>query len=138
LAREKRERVVVEMEMQEVEVGGLLAYPFQHAHVQRVGVADGGVVAQRPRPHGCELRRRLRIAARKQSHIMAKLHHFLDPPMNDALGAAIALRRNRFGQWSYLRDAHENPLLVAAAWPPPHANPACPTFSNDGPGQMFP
>src|SRR5205807_10080023 len=52
LPREQRERVIVEMEVQEIEflVVAFLPDPFQHHYVQRVGIADGSVEAQRLRP----------------------------------------------------------------------------------------
>ena len=51
--------------MQEVEflVVTFLPHPFQHHHVQRVGVANGAVEAQRLRPSRIKLRRRPGITA---------------------------------------------------------------------------
>ena len=49
---EERERIIVEMEVQEVEllVVTFLANALQHHHVQRVGIAHRAIKAQRFRP----------------------------------------------------------------------------------------
>ena len=58
---EQRERIVVEMEVQEVEllVVAFLPHALQHHHVQRVGIADRSVEAQRLRPGRVKFRRGL-------------------------------------------------------------------------------
>jgi len=54
-------RVVVEMEVQKVEffIVAFLSYALQHHHMQRVGIADGSVEAQRLRPCRVKFRRGL-------------------------------------------------------------------------------
>ncbi|OIQ64093.1 hypothetical protein GALL_543600 [mine drainage metagenome] len=58
LAEEQRKRIVVEVEMQKVEflIVALLPNAFQHHHMQRVGIADGSVEAERLRPSRVKFR----------------------------------------------------------------------------------
>ena len=71
---EQRERIIVEMEVQEVEflVVTFLADAFQHHHVQRIGVANRAVETQRLRPGRVEFRRGPRIAAGEQGDVMSQ------------------------------------------------------------------
>jgi hypothetical protein len=50
LAREQREWIVVQVEMQKIEIGPPLPHALQHQHVQRIGVAHRTVEPQRARP----------------------------------------------------------------------------------------
>jgi hypothetical protein len=111
LAREHRERKIIEVEMQHVEFGGTLSHLFQHGHMQRHRIAHRIVQAQRTRPHRLELGRGLRIAAGEQRDVVAKRHQLLGEPGNHSLGSAIQFRGNRLGQRCNLRNTHENCLL---------------------------
>ena len=107
--REKqRERIVVEMEVQEVEflVVAFLPHALQHHHVQRVGIAHRSVEAQRLRPGRVEFRRGLRIAAGEQRDVVSERDQFLGQPVHHPFGAAIKLGGDSLRQRSNLRDAH--------------------------------
>src|SRR5260370_2591947 len=80
LPREDREREVVEMEMQDIELAGAAAYLLQHRYVQRHGVAHRVVHPERARPHGLELRRCLRIATCEQRDVVDDFHQLLAKP----------------------------------------------------------
>ena len=108
LPGEQRERIVVEMKVQEVElfIVAFLQYALQHHHVQRVGIAHRSVKAQRLRPSRVQLCGGLGIAAGKQGDVVPQCHEFLGQPVYHPLGSAIKPGRNRLRQWSNLRDAH--------------------------------
>ena len=91
LALEQRERVIVHVEMQHVELVGAAADHFHQQHVRRDAVADCRVEAQRARPDGFESRFRLRIAGCEERHVVAELDERLGDIGNDALGAAVEL-----------------------------------------------
>ena len=96
------------MEVQEVEflVVAFLPHPLQHHHVQRVGVADRSVEAQRLRPGRVQFRGGLGIAAGKQRDVVSQCHQFLGQPVHYPLGAAIQFGGNSLRQRGNLRDAH--------------------------------
>src|SRR4051812_848274 len=102
LAREQRERIVVEVKMQEVEFAGLAADLLEHRDMQRVGIADRTVEAQRARPVGLQFRRGLRVSAGKQRDVVTERDELFDEPVYDAFGSAVELGRNRLGQGSDL------------------------------------
>jgi hypothetical protein len=106
LAGKQRERIVVQMEMNEVERIRLLAYALEHQHVQRVRVPHRAVEAQRPRPWRFEPCRSAGVAAGKQCDVMSECNQFLGQPMNDPFGASLQLWRDRFGQRRNLSDVH--------------------------------
>src|SRR5260370_35090837 len=92
LTREDREREVVEMEMQDVELTGAAANLLQHRYVQRHGVAHRIVQPQRTRPHWLELGRWLRVAAGEHRDIVAEFPALLGTQRNDALRAPVSVR----------------------------------------------
>jgi hypothetical protein len=55
------------------------------------------------------------VAAGEQGDFVAEGDEFLRQPMNDALGTAIQLRRNCFGQWRNLSNMHSRDLLRAVS-----------------------
>ena len=111
LAGKQRERIVVEMEVQDIELLCLSTHALQHGHVQRVGVAHRAVETQRLRPHRLELCRRPGIPAREQRDVMAERDQLLGQPGDHPFGAAIQPGRNRLGQRRYLRNMHaKNPF----------------------------
>ena len=117
LAREQRERIIVEMKMQDVEIARALIDALQHHHVQRVGIAHRAVEPQRPRPHRFELRRGLRIAAGEQRDLVAERDQFLGEPRHDPFGSTIKLRRHRLRQRGDLRNMHRIDLSrVVPVW----------------------
>jgi hypothetical protein len=48
----------------------------------------------------------LRIPAGEQRHLMPQAYQLIDQPRHNALGAAIELGRNAFGQRRYLGNSH--------------------------------
>ena len=119
LPGEQRERIIVEVEVQEVEIGGAPVDALQHHHVQRVGVAHRAVEPQRPRPRRFELRRRHRIAAGEQRHVVTERDQFLGQPGYHPLGAAIELGRDSLGQRRNLCDVHRTDLVFYCEVPHP-------------------
>jgi hypothetical protein len=100
------EWIIVEVEMQEIELGRTLIDPLQHHHVQRVGIAHGTIEPQSARPTGIEPRARHRVAAGKQRDFVAERNQLLGQPRHHALSPAIQLRRHRFRQRGDLRNMH--------------------------------
>ena len=94
--------------MQEVEflVVTFPPHPFQHHHMQRVGIAHRAVEAQRLRPGRVKFRRGLGIAAGEQRDVVSQRHQFLGQPVHHPFGAAIKFGWNSLRQRSNLRDAH--------------------------------
>ena len=76
------------MEVNKVEFGRAPRDEFDHHHVQGVSVIDPGE-AQRARTHCLKLRRRNRIAAGEQRHLMSLADKALRQPGNDALRTAV-------------------------------------------------
>src|SRR5215469_11320113 len=111
---EQRPRIVVEMEVEEVElvVITFLPHALEHHHVERVGIAYRAIEPQGFRPCCVKLGRRLGIAARKQCDVMSERDQLFRQPMHHPLGAAIKLGWNSLRQRSYLRDAHLTISLV--------------------------
>jgi hypothetical protein len=111
LPAKQRERVVVEMEMQEVEVGRLPADLLQHHHMQGTRVANGPIEPQRSGPYRPELGGRDGIAAGEQRDIVPERDQLLGQPGDYPFRSAIELGRNGLGQRGDLRDAHGSTLL---------------------------
>jgi len=82
------------MEVQKVEffIVTFSSYALQHHHMQRVGIADGSVEAQCPRPRRVKFRRGLGIAAGEQRDIVSQRYQFLGEPVYHPFGATIKLR----------------------------------------------
>ena len=134
---EQRERVVVEMEVQKVEflIVAFLSYAFQHHHMQRVGIANGSVEAQRLWPCRVKFRRGLGIAAGEQRDIISKRYQFLGQPVYHPFGATIQFGGNSLRQRGNLRNAHLHISFVIvndqnALWPRWHRHAETGTFSH--------
>src|SRR4051812_48978788 len=108
LTVEQGERIVVEVEMQEVEflIVASLSNVFEHDHVQGVGIPHRSVQPQRFRPCRAELCRGLRIAAGEQRDVVPEGNELFGQPVNDPLSASIELRWHSLRQRSNLRNAH--------------------------------
>jgi hypothetical protein len=104
LAGEQRKRIVVQVKMHEIEIGRAPMHALEHHYVQGVRVAHRFIVAYRPRPRSVELRLGARVAACEQRHLVTERNQFVGEPVDDALRAAIELRRNRLGERSDLGD----------------------------------
>src|SRR5262245_49087730 len=98
LAGEQRERVIVEMEMENVEVLRPVANVLQHHNVQGIGISDRPVETQGFWPHRFQLGRRMRIAAGKQRDVMTECHKFFGQPRDYPLGTSVEFWRNCFSQ----------------------------------------
>src|SRR5262245_24571197 len=83
--------------------------------MQRVGIADRSVKAERSRPKGVELCRRAGVSACKQRYIVTERNQFLNEPINNPLRSAIELGRNGFGQRGNLGNQHGMDLLTLSA-----------------------
>src|SRR6266567_261587 len=104
LTGKQGERIVIEMEVQQIKIVSPLANSLEHRHVQCVWVADRAVQTQCLRPTCFQVGRSLRIAACEQDHFMPECDQLVRQPRNDTLGASVELGRNRLSQRSYLRD----------------------------------
>jgi hypothetical protein len=92
--------------MQHVEVFGLAAHRLHQQHVRRNRVADRRVEAQRAGPDRLQFGGRDAVATGKQGDVMPHLDELLRQEGDDALRAAIQLRRDGFVEGSDLRDTH--------------------------------
>ena len=126
LPGEQRERIVVEMEVQEVEflVVTFLPDALQHHHMQRVGIANRSVEPQRLRPCRVEFRGGLGIAAGEQRDVVSQCDKFLGQPVHHPFGAAIQFGGNSLRQRSNLRDAHLTVSCHDREWKSPTSWPA--------------
>src|SRR5215470_1701468 len=106
LAGKQRKRIIVQMEMKEIEFVRSPPHPLQHQHMQCVGISHRSVQAQRPRPRRLKPCRGARVRAGVQCDIMSEGNEFLGQPINDPLSSAIQLRRDGFGQRRNLSDLH--------------------------------
>ncbi len=100
----QREMELIDMEMQDVEIAGLLAHAVEHQHVVGDRIADAGVEPQRLGHAGDEVGGGDRIAAREQCDLMAEVHQLFSQVGDDPLGAAIKPWRDAFHQGRNLRD----------------------------------
>jgi hypothetical protein len=80
LTGKQGERIVVEMEVQQIEIASPLAISLEHGHVQCIWVADRAVQTQGLRPTCFQVGRSLRIAAREQDDFMPKRDQFVRQP----------------------------------------------------------
>src|SRR3954454_4968125 len=105
LTGEKRERVIVEMEVQEVEflVVTFPPHALEHQHMERVGIADRAMEPKRLWPTRLEFGGVAGIAAGEQCDLVAQRDQFLGQPINHTLGSTIQPGRNSIRQWSNLR-----------------------------------
>src|SRR6266702_8282013 len=85
------ERIVIEMEVQQIEIVSPLANSLEHGDVQCIWVADRAVQTQCLRPTCLQVGRGLRIAAREQDNVMSKRNQFVGQPRNNTLGASVEL-----------------------------------------------
>jgi hypothetical protein len=113
LPLEQRPRIVIQMEMQEVEflVVAFAPDPLQHHHVKRVRIAHRAVEAQGLGPRCIEFRRSLGVTAGEQRDVVSQCDKFLGQPVDHPFGSAIQFGWNSLRQRSNLRDAHSTSLL---------------------------
>ena len=80
LTGKQGERIVIEMEVQQIKIVSALANSLEHGHVQCIWIADRAVQTQRLRPTCFQLCRSLRIAACEQDHFMPECNQFVRQP----------------------------------------------------------
>jgi hypothetical protein len=80
--------------VQHVEQVGALADVFDQQRIGGDPVADVGVEPERPRLGGVQPGRDGGVAGGEQGDVVAQLHQRLGQLENDALGAAVMLRRD--------------------------------------------
>ncbi len=101
---------LIDMEMQDVEVVGLLADAIEHQHIIGNRVTDAGVEPERLGHAGYEVGGGDRVAAREQGYVMTKAHQLFGEIGDDPLGAAVQPGRDAFHQGCYLRDFQFSPF----------------------------
>src|SRR3954467_3879629 len=94
--------------MQHVELVVVASLPdaLEHFHMQRIGITNRSVKAQRFRPAGVQFGGGLRVAAGEQRDLVSLGDELLSQPMDDAFSATIKLGWDGFSQRSHLRNAH--------------------------------
>ena len=118
---EDGEMKLIDVKMQDVELGRHAANLVEHQHVVGDDVFHRGVQSQRLRTARHELRRGDRLAAREQGHVMALRHQFLGDVRGDPFRAAVEPGRDALHQGSNLRDLHCGlPHVDAAGRSPEH------------------
>src|SRR6266545_1891559 len=80
LTGKQGERIVIEMEVQQIKIVSPLANSLEHRHVQCVWVADRAVQTQCLRPTWFQVGRSSRIAACEQDHFMPEGDQFVCQP----------------------------------------------------------
>src|SRR5262249_51955572 len=106
LPRKQRKRVIVQVEMEDVEMVGSAPDLLQHRHVQSHRIPHRTVEAKRPRPDRFEASGGVGIAAGEQGHVVPEGDEFLGQPRNNPLSTTVQLRGYGLGQRRYLRDTH--------------------------------
>ena len=93
---------------------GSPGHPFHHQHVGREMVAARAVEPQGAGPDRHQPAGRPRIGGREQGHLVAEPHELLGQVRDDALGAAVQLRRHALEERGNLRNSHK---LVSCGTP---------------------
>ena len=96
----------IDMRVDDIEFGRVPGHRFQQRRLGNHRVRPWAAEAKSPRPNGMKLGGGLRIAAGEQRHLMPEAHQLIDQPRHHALGAAVKLGRNAFGQRRYLGNSH--------------------------------
>src|SRR5947199_9343793 len=76
--------------MEDIEAGGILENPFEHADVVSKGI-DAASQAERLRATGDQFRSRLRVAAGEQGYLVALSDQFLGQVGHHPFSAALQL-----------------------------------------------
>src|ERR1700722_17807832 len=106
LAREQRGWEIIQVEVENIEIGREAVYLLQQQELWRETVPDRWVEAQSPRPDRHEFCLGYRITACEQGHIMTHGTQFFGQKENDAFGPAIKSGGNRFVQRGDLGNSH--------------------------------
>jgi hypothetical protein len=100
----QREMQIVDVEVDDIELAATMKYLFQQADVMRELIDTGLVEAQRTRDDRDQSRRRHRIAARKERHVVTLRHELFGEIRDDPLGPAVERGRNALVQRRDLSD----------------------------------
>ncbi len=103
---ERRKLELVDVEMQNIKFVGALAHAIEHQHIIGDGIRTLASSRSALGPQLTRLAAVIRIAARKQCHVVAQCHQFLSQIGDNSFGAAIKPRRNAFDQRRDLRNSH--------------------------------
>ena len=107
LMLEERKVQQVDVEMQDVELPRAAAHLVQHREVRgHVRFERRGIQTDRAVAHRDQLGVGVRIGGCEQRDFVTELHQRVAQIRDDALGAAIQLRRNGFGERRDLGDVH--------------------------------
>ena len=99
---------VVGMAMDDVEVLRALVDAEEHGEVERNGIAIGVAQAKAPLTAGDEVRRGDRVPAREERNAVTATDELLGQIRDDALRAAVVVRRHTFEEWSDLSNTHSS------------------------------
>jgi hypothetical protein len=100
------ERPIIDVIMDDVEVVGVFIDVREHWELEERSEVLLARQAQRLRTGRMQFGAGHRIASGEQGHIVTAAHKLLSDVRDDALGAAIKLRRYAFVQGRNLGDAH--------------------------------
>src|SRR3984957_13851488 len=89
LARHHGERVIVEMEMQQIEFLRAPRHLFDHADVKSVGITHGAVESEGCRPHRLKPGAGGGVAARKERNLVSERDQLLRQPGDHPFGSTI-------------------------------------------------
>ncbi len=103
---EQRKLKLVDVEMENVELGRPRSNFVEHEHVIGDRIANGCIQAQRSRHTWHEFRSGVTVAAGKQRHVVALRNKLLGQIENYALGSPVELRRHTLNQRGDLGDLH--------------------------------
>jgi hypothetical protein len=106
LATGKRKMQIIRMKVDEVELFRLAKDLLHHQYMMREGIDRIGVQPQRFLAGFHEVSVGYRIAARKQSDLVAQCHETFRKPGNNSFGPSIVSRRNTLIKWRNLGNPH--------------------------------
>jgi hypothetical protein len=113
---------MVDVEVHDIEVSSLAGEHFDHPEMKCERVAAlSALQAQRSLDRRPELGAGDRIAARKESHVVAAPNAFLRQVGNDPFGSSVEFRRHALLKWGNLRNSHD--LLSLASCLPTRPSP---------------
>ncbi len=107
----EREREIVHVAVDQVELLGPFEYLRQLHHVRRERIGDAVVQPDRTRHRRHQRRRGAGIAAGEERDVVPAAHLFLDQVGDDALGASVESGRHALVQRSHVSDAHADANL---------------------------
>ena len=103
---DEREKHVIGVEMQHVELAGTLPYLLQHQYIVGEWIADLRIETQASLGASDKFRRSLGVTAGKQGDLMTLPYEFLRDVGDDPFGPPVQLWRHRFYKGCNLCDFH--------------------------------